>query len=280
MKNNRPKEVYYDVQMTNWMSTGTTYETLRFSESRQNPLIDNTGDYSLSIVRFELDTYASPTFIADILPNQASATKMIETITMQWKSSRQGPVNLTWVPYNIGVTPPTTAISTVDYSTEYYYGNSFRHYCDIVNNAFDYLTGLLKTAVGAELADLLPPKLVWDDNTQKAALSTQEVFYNTKRTDHVTIWFNRSLYAKFSSFPSLKRLGSAFNKHYEIQINDDYTTRNVTLTVGGSAQAFIKTPQEYLTISNWNAISSIVFTLNTLPIIATQTSDPLVFLII
>jgi hypothetical protein len=119
---------------------------------------------------------------------------------------------------------------------------------------------------------------VWDDNTQKAVLYTQEFFYNTKRTDHVTIWFNRSLYAKFSSFPSLKRLGSAFNKHYEIQINDDYKTRNVTLTVGSSlAQAFIKTPQEYSTISNWNAISSIVFTSNTLPIVATQTSDPIVF---
>jgi hypothetical protein len=281
MKNNKPREVYYDIQMTNLMSTGTTYETLRFSESRQNPLIDNTGDYSLSIVRFELDTYALPTFIADIVPNQSNANKMIETITMQWKNSRQGPLNLTWTPYNNSVTPPTTAIPTVDYSTDYYWGNNFRHYCDLVNNTFDSLTASLKTAVGAELNNLLPPKLVWDENTQKAVLYTQDAFYNSKLTDHVLIYFNRSLYAKFTSFPATKRLTSLFNKHYEIQVNDDYTSRNVTLpvSVGGvTQQSFIKTPQEYSTISNWNAVSSIVFTSNTLPIVATQTSDPLVFI--
>jgi hypothetical protein len=280
MKINKPKEVYYDIQMTNLMSTGTTYETLRFSESRQNPLIDNTGDYSLSIVRFELDTYALPTFIADILPNQSSATKMIETVTMQWKSTKMGPSSLTWIPYNVSATAPTTAIPTVDYSTDYYWGNNFRHYCDLVNNAFDSVTASLKSAVGAELDGLLAPKLIWDENSQKAVLYTQNAFYNSKLTDHVYIYFNRPLYAKFTSLPALKRLTALFNKQYEIQVNDDYGTRLVTLPLTASLpnNVFVKTPQEYSTISNWNAVSSIVFTSNTLPIVATQTSDPLVFI--
>ena len=56
MKNRKPREVYYDVQINNFESSGAAHQPLRFTETRSKPLIESSGDYSLSIVRFELST--------------------------------------------------------------------------------------------------------------------------------------------------------------------------------------------------------------------------------
>ena len=62
MKNKKPREVYYDIQINNFESSGSAQQSLRFTETRSKPLIENSGEYSLSIVRFELDTYSLPSY--------------------------------------------------------------------------------------------------------------------------------------------------------------------------------------------------------------------------
>ena len=54
-KAQNPDMVYYDIVSTNFQSTTTEEPFLRFNETRTNPVIQNTGDYYLSIVRFSLD---------------------------------------------------------------------------------------------------------------------------------------------------------------------------------------------------------------------------------
>ena len=68
--NQNPDMVYYDIVSTNFQTTTTEEPFLRFNEMRTNPIINNTGEYYLSIVRFCLDTYNLPNIICEIQPNQ------------------------------------------------------------------------------------------------------------------------------------------------------------------------------------------------------------------
>lgn len=60
-------------------------------------------------------------------------------------------------------------------------------------------------------------------------------------------------------------------------MKDDLNTKSVLLDINGFDVLFIKTSQEYSTISNWSPVSSIVFTSGSLPIVATQLSETLVY---
>lgn len=276
------ENIYYDIQITNLQSTNNQQQPLIFSETRNIPIVNNSGDYSLSIVRFEIDTYSLPTFIAEIEPSQNDPNKMIETITLEYDASGTlttvGPLNLSWIPTNEHIPVPAPPNPLQDTQTEYYYGNSFRHYCDLVNNCFETLTESLKLASGEfSLNTLLPPKLIWNEHNQTASLIGQEEFYNWSRATHVNIYFNRPLYSRFTSLPALKNFNKTLNRTYKIYMMDDLTTKSMILEIGGFDVLFIKTSQEYSTISNWSPVASIVFTSNVLPIVASQQSEPLIY---
>lgn len=277
--NKKPNEVYYDITIKNTQLSGSELQPLRFSEMRNSPIIEGAGDYSMSIVRFCLDTYSLPSFIADIeqFPN-TNVNKMIDTVSLEYTSTTVGPQNLTWVPTNehISMPLPLSASSPKQEDSEYYYGNSFRHYCDLVNTALATLTTQLKTAVGVTLNNLLPPMMIWNNENQTASIVAQEEFYNWSRTNHVKIYFNRSLYAKFTSLPAVKNYNNVSSKIYKIYMKSDYSTKLVQLDpISAGSQVFIKTDQEYSTISNWSPVANICFTSPNLPIVATQISEPI-----
>ncbi len=274
----KPREIYYDITITNFESSGSTLQPLRFSETRNNPLIYNSGDYSLSIVRFQLDTYNLPSFIADIVPYpNTDPNKMIETITMDYFDGTNyttvGALNLEWVPTNQHIPTPSAPNPLQDASTEYYYGNSFRHYCDIVNNCLAVLTEQLKLALAPALDNMIAPLMVWNEDNLKAEILAQEEFFDWKTENRVNIYFNRALYAKFTSLPAYKNYNATDGKIYNIYFKNDYETKHVTY---GSTK-FVKTSQEYSTISNWSPVSSIVFTTASMPVYATQLSEPIIY---
>ena len=278
----KPELIYYDIQMNNFQSTGTTSQPMRFSETRNNPIIKNAGEYLLSIVRFQLDTYSLPTFIADIEPfPNTDPNKMIETITLEYNDgsiTTEGPLHLSWIPTNAHITVPAAPQPLQETNTEYYYGNSFRHYCDLINNAFESLTTDLKTSVGVALDDLIAPKMIWNDDKQLAEIIGQQEFFDWNNTNVVNIYFNRPLYGKLTSIPAIKNYNGTDGKIYKIYMKNDYNTKVISLDVDGTGtQDFIKVSQEFSTISNWSPVSSIVFTTSTLPIYSTQLSEPLVY---
>jgi len=276
----KPDLIYYDIQMNNFQSTGTSSQPMRFSETRNNPIIKNAGDYQLSIVRFQLDTYSLPTFIANIEPfPNTNPNKMIESITLEYSvGSVFATTNLTWIPTNIHIPVPSAPSPLQDATTEYYYGNSFRHYCDIINNCFETLTTQLKTSVGVALNNLLPPKMIWNETQRTAEIIAQKTFYDWNNANVVNIYFNRPLYGKFTSLPAIKNFNATNGRIYKIYMKSDYDTKVINLDVDGNgSQEYIKTSQEYSTISNWSPVSSIVFTTSAMPIYSSQLSEPLVY---
>jgi len=63
---NNPDYVYFDLQQTNIQnSTEQEQQPLKFLETRETPVIANTGDYYMSVARFQLDTYNLPVLVGE-----------------------------------------------------------------------------------------------------------------------------------------------------------------------------------------------------------------------
>ena len=65
-KANNPDYVYLDLQQTNVYNNTTNADVdINFIVTRDAPVIANTGDYTVSVTRFQLDTYKLPTLVVE-----------------------------------------------------------------------------------------------------------------------------------------------------------------------------------------------------------------------
>jgi hypothetical protein len=173
-------------------------------------------------------------------------------------------------------TVPTSVPKIGEPVAPYYWGNSFQHYCDMVNIAFDKANEILKPL--ESVWSIKAPRLFWNCETQCAELYIENAYYRKGTSFNGSVHFNRSLYSKFSSFPTSKfNSNDALEQIYEIQLYSQAGQTTHLYTIGTGGSTYMKIKQEYSTISNWSAISSIVFTSNTMPIIPTQIADPKIY---
>ena len=162
--NNLPKYIYHDIVLHNKLSTGSNSQRLQFQETRNTPLVKNTELYEMSVVRFQIDTYSLPSFVADIKPNQISHTLMQDIITMESYNGQIVSTPLTWIPQNKHLSAPEGNVGdSIDHANEFYYGNNFSHYATLLNSAFNSCTNILK-ALDASLNTMQAPYTIWNDN--------------------------------------------------------------------------------------------------------------------
>ena len=65
--NTDPNHVYYDLQIFNNDTVGTTANVpVQFTETRNSTILANPSEYFLSIARFSLDTPSLPVFIPEV----------------------------------------------------------------------------------------------------------------------------------------------------------------------------------------------------------------------
>ena len=198
-------------------------------------------------MRFQLDTYSLPSWIPEIETNQnVSVNKMVDSITLQY-DTHIVTQNLTWVATNEHINPPSLPVGdSMEYTNEYYYANSFRHYCDLVNTSFVSATNALKILASPTLDDMHPPYMIWNESNHTAELLTEEAYYNQSKAEPVKIFFNRPLYSRFTSLPAIKNFNATNGRNYHITITDDASTKSVLLDIdnnSGTADIlYIKTP--------------------------------------
>jgi hypothetical protein len=128
-KETNPDQVYYDLTIAN-INNGdvnpVNSPVLIFNEQRQNAIINNTGDYYLSIVRFQLDTTSLP-ILAPIIEDYftqisqgfpATNSKTIYSVTILDNTTTPATpyqVYIDWLPQinNVDVAePPTLSINS------------------------------------------------------------------------------------------------------------------------------------------------------------------------
>ncbi len=282
--------VYYDIVASNFQSTTTEAPALRFSESRTNPIISNTGDYYMSIVRFSLDTYDLPNFICEIQPNQADPNLSIYSTTLEYDdgagtitSSAQTYIN--WTPQNVNtpvpLAPSQTATGLQPTNTDYYYCYQFQYFLALINQAWQTAMADLITATGGGASPITTakqPSIVWDNSSQKAIINAEEAFYKNSLPAKIRIYMNPPLFALFNSFASINYgVNATLGRNYQIAIEDFVGLSLIQLPVNNPTYTAIQVFQEFSTIDTWTPVSSIVFTSNTLPIVSNQLSAPLIF---
>ena len=293
-KSQNPDMVYYDIVSTNFQSTTSEEPFLRFNETRTNPVINNTGDYYLSIVRFSLDTYNLPNFICEIQPNQPNPNLSIYSLTLEYDNGA-GVVTpstqqyVIWSPQNknepIPIAPNLTSTGFQE-NTKYYYCYVFQYFLELINIQFGVALQSLIANTGGAISPILgakQPVLTWDTTSSKAILQAETTYYNQTNPAKIKIYFNPPLFALFNSFPTFNfgTKNITLGRNYQMIIAD-FTGVNTILLPTNPVPPAVSTVwtqmfQEFSTIDTWSPVASIVFTSNTIPIISNQLSAPLVF---
>lgn len=185
-KNLNDDFVYFDVLATNYgSSTGdaSPQTPLTFNQTRSVPIINNTGDYNMSITRFSLDTprlpvlAVQPFYDPDISFNP---TTTIYQIGIEDVDRATGVVNavdsiyIEWEPEDPFLTPPGD-YPGITAKLPYYHCHSYKYFLTLVNKA---LTRLLQTSTAVDnyRQNLFPSLFSWEQETQSIVLYCNQLF--------------------------------------------------------------------------------------------------------
>jgi len=290
-KDSNPDKVYYDLTIAN-LNNGDTNPVnsppLIFNEQRQNAIIPNTGDYYLSIVRFQLDTSSLPIFVPIIQIGQPDPNATIYSVTVVDNTNNFAyQVYIQWVNQiaNVDVLEPP-APNPIQAESEWYFCYSFEWFVNLVNTA-------LSTAIDSSHANLTNgiASMAWNASSNSATLYLDEANFYTLSVPAInptkpafSLYFNQALFTLFSSFPArYLGYGQPFGSDYRILVINVGGTNIQTLippqpaVPGNVSYEAINVYQESSTTASISPILGIVFTTNTLPILANQISTPLVY---
>jgi hypothetical protein len=271
-----PDHVYYDVLITNFNSTTGEPIPIYFNENRTNPIIPVTGEYEMSIIRFQVDTPDIPSFIPVIAPNQplnnltnynitltikpeyrpytAPATPVANTITYISQAS------VIWVTQDSSAPVPPGPSANGGYQSnvgDYYYCYSYQHFQSLINatliRAFSYLKdtlvadGYTGVITNTELFGILPPIFTWDSTTNCAVISTPQY-----KADNTSPAFEtRFLDANGNITANVNGVKMYFNSplfQLFTSFNADFYGQNNSITTTAVGQGYYQNPSGYNSI--------------------------------
>tara|TARA_R110000822_G_scaffold78584_4_gene188290 strand:+ start:335 stop:1501 length:1167 start_codon:yes stop_codon:yes gene_type:complete len=289
-----PENVYFDILQTNFKSTTTKPPVFTINESRASPFIKLPEKYDLSILRFSIDTGTLPLFIPSIAPDQSDVNRTIYSVTLVDTDYPDNPqqVYLTWIPQDQSATvpasPSNTTSKTQDNASGYYNCYSYNWLCDMVYNGLSDALVNLTADIGAENmitpgtdSAIYPPLIYWDPSTSSAVMQAQLNVYEERLSRKIQVYFNAPLFNLFNSFQSsyLGYDGVTFGKNNRLIFVDiGGINKSSVIPQTGNTYDVINLIQEYSTSEQICPISSLVFTSNTLPVVATQTSNAVKFI--
>jgi len=288
-----PNHVYYDITVSNIENTSTGPPNIYFNETRNSPFVLDPQSYSLSIVRFTLDTNTLPIIQPDIQPSPNSNVNLTNySITLEW-SNPVAPFQtfiqqsfITYIPQNkqaiIPAPPSQTLTGLQNNETGYYDIFNYQYWILLINNTFQQCyTALNAQVVGAGLAlpSAFTPTMSWDVDKNIAILNADQAGYDDTASNYIAIYFNSPLFNLFSSLPFIIESTdiTSGGKNARIIMSGFGGANVIQYPPVAPTYVALQIVQEYSTIALWTPITSIVFTSNTLPIVANQVSAPLLF---
>ena len=281
LKSYKPKHIYYDIQVTNYVSSQTVPPILKFQETRTTPFLIDPRDYTLSIIRFQLDTPSLPIFVPEIALNQLDSNRTIYSLTLEYDDFKIQQFIEYYSP-DISIPQPPPPNPLPDNSSGYYNIYSYQYFINMINKTFIRAFDKLVEEFGAEMPTTNPPFLSWDSVNNVAIINADKAGY-ANGENLINIYFNNSLFNLFSSFLAIyEGYNVSYGMNKMISIENNLSGSNtIQLPIDSDpltpTYTAIQMVQEYSTISLWSPISSIVFTSNTLPIVATQVGTPVLF---
>ena len=314
--NNQQSDLlYFDLLITNVDTIYKAPKPVYFNETRTTPFLYDPEQYEMSVVRFNLDTQTLPVIIPPIIPagplntNYPNApspngdpNKTLYAVSMSYQdSSGNNYVTETYVEFSpqdlsVDAPPPLVPNQTQDNTNGYYNIYSFQYFISLINITLKSCYTTLRSAVeltGRSLPSRFAPVMLWDTDTEKATIYADVLGYSPFLVPSpINLYFNPALAEIFSTF-SLQITPTAniaeidsFRAYQVLFTNVSQATEVNTVPYPLNATGTTEDPvlfqalqakQEFSTINNMNPIISIVFTTNTIPIIATQVTTPLLY---
>jgi hypothetical protein len=272
---NDPDLLYININVTNLDNNLQIPKPLYYQEVRSSPLLYCPSNFYMSIVKFTLDTQTLPIMLMPIVPNQAD----INLSSFVLGFTYQGDITLTTYTSNTNIIyiPQITAIGlpappssnnppVQDNSQGYYNIFNYEYFIELINTALATAYTNLGSQViagGDTSLPLTPPTITWNNSTSTATISYSVTGLTNPTINSIPqIIFNTELYSYLSSFNS--------------SITSFGANPNVILKWVAPITGSIYTiEQEYDTTVNWNPINGIVFTSNSIPVVAEALSAPL-----
>ena len=285
-----PTNVYYDVNIINNDQTGTKAPPrLVFQDIRTQPIVSYPELYELSVVRFNLATANSlPLWIPSIQLDQTSynpnLTTYSFTLVYQYGDVRfsSGQVFVQYIPCNLAEPVPNRPAQTAaEIHVPYYFVHSFNTIVEMFNNGLAEAFQLLKddAASGAvNLPTQQPPFFEWDSDNSKFILNGDVVGFDSRMQNHISIYCNTALYTLISGFQAdyYGVLPVENGMNYRFKLTREIRGLNL-FTIITDVYSVIQLYQEYSSAQLFTPVASIVFTTSLLPILASNTTKPVVF---
>ena len=210
-RSQNPEKIYYDIVISNVISQNQEPPKIYFNETRSTPFVNNSGDYFLSIIRFQVDTNTLPVFIPEIQPRQANPNLTIYSVTLEYGTVAKQ-VFIQWSPQNAylppAIPPSQTANGFQSSENNYYYCYNYQYFILLIEEAFDTAFQQLQ-AECPDLAHAHAPAVMWDVTANIASITAETAFYDKDVcANPIKVYFNNPLYNLFSSF--VYRLSSRF----------------------------------------------------------------------
>jgi hypothetical protein len=306
--------LYFDLLITNVDTIYKAPKPVYFNETRTTPYLYEPEQYEMSVVRFNLDTQTLPVIIPPIIPAGAlnngypetsspngDPNKTLYAVSMSYQDSSGNNFiaekYIEYSPQDLSVNPPPPLIpnQAQDNSNGYYNIYSFQYFISLINKTLNLCYGVLSRDVsiaGGTLPSNYAPVMLWDTDTEKATIYADVLGYSPFLLSSINLYFNPALAQIFSTFSfqitstaSIAQIDSF--KAYQVlftNVAQESELNTVPYPLGSvgtdeSPVLFqaLQAKQELSTINNMNPIISIVFTTNTIPIIATQVTTPLLY---
>lgn len=303
-----PDYVYYNASIINDNAgvPGVTYDpTVRFNETRGQPLIKDASQYNFSIVRFTMNgpNKDLPLFIPRIVEDQPVGTGDVNKTVYQFSIvMTKGGVTKT-VTRNVIYSPETqiSALAPVplqasvevggsgqQVGTRYYWVYSYNRWLTLCNQTLANLFADLATEFAAPIITE-PPFLVYDPTTNLFTIYADNYgFGGADRNsaglggasdEEAYLWFNANTTGLFDNFENEYYGGVSLTNKITIKnkngLNINTTATPASTAVPGKTAGYYTIVQDYESTSTlWSPVASVVFTSSLLPLVNEETGDP------
>lgn len=250
---------------TQFNASDTIAVPAEIDSTLQSPLIENSSDYEVSVMRLLVSGNALPIFFVDTLTDSPPyITKYVVTISYNGFTESEP---ITYVPLN---NVNVNAFNGDQIFNVY----TYQEWLDYVNTAYlACYDRLIIAGSGIELVASSPPIFTYDaaDNFISYYVESS---YESSLPNPINIYMNKLLFDFFTSFEAFYAADPYFNGDVQgVKLITSATNAFLLSSVGNippAAGAIVpiapyavwKVQQEYVSVYSWNSIRSLLLTSN------------------
>ena len=260
--------IYYNVRING--NADGSLAMANYAEQRTISLLDNPSNYYFSCIRFNIPTSTIPLLIvaSQPFPNTNPALT-VYSVSLSYNGVSSGQTFVYWNPTvasndSLSLATPKRTLNAqtpfIDPKDEYYYCYSYSYFMSLVNKAFieafNNLSALTTLPLGS-----VPPYYTFDSRVKLFTLVAQGAFYDMNNLTPIQIFMNNALFNLFGAVSAIRYTNPTISGNdKQIIITSDNSNTD--------ASGNIQFEQEYISLTQWMAMKSVIITTNTIPIVA------------